>query len=144
MPKNSKAITTPCGARLCLAGNNDRVQPLRPFQKAYADAQVHALAQTVLKSGGDTMTFFHPKFFALAIAAVVATGALASSAKAEIVYHSADIGIGNGTYNLDVNGDGITDFTIVSGGAVSRDFFLAETPAPGNAAIVGPMTRGPY
>jgi hypothetical protein len=125
---------------------------LRQFQKAYADAQIHALAQTVFKSGGDAMRFFNSKFFALAMAAVVATGGLASSAKAEIVYHSADIGISNGTYNLDVNGDGVTDFTIAStfrtGGSCGTGCTLFwsrrldETPASGNGAIVGPLRSG--
>lgn len=98
------------------------------------------------------MRFFHSKFFALAMAAVMATGGLASSAKAEIVYHSTDIQISYGTYNLDVNGDGMTDFTIASttrsGGScgmlctVLGSTELDETPASGNGAIVGPLKSG--
>jgi hypothetical protein len=54
----------------------------------------------------------HVETFAIAIVSILA---LVSSAQGEIVYHSADIIIG--TYNLDLNGDGVTDFTIaVDGG----------------------------
>jgi len=75
---------------------------------------------------------------------------LASPAQAEIVYHSADITISDGTYNLDLNGDGVTDFTIASTkGSASCGYrcwehwiALTETPAPGNGAILGPLGRG--
>jgi hypothetical protein len=83
-----------------------------------------------------------------AIAAVLAVGllALASPAEAEIVYKRANITIADGSYNLDLNNDGVTDFTItatiyvfdfcVDSGGVS------ETPASGNGALIGPLSEG--
>jgi hypothetical protein len=56
----------------------------------------------------------HLNWYTLAsCAAGVSLLALASPAKGEIVYTPAHVVIGNnGTYNLDLNNDGITDFTI--------------------------------
>lgn len=55
-------------------------------------------------------------FNRFAIATILAGGvllAVASPAQAQIVYTSTNITIGpNGSYNLDVNNDGVTDFTI--------------------------------
>jgi Abnormal spindle-like microcephaly-assoc'd, ASPM-SPD-2-Hydin len=88
----------------------------------------------------------HVRMFAIALATMVAAFTLVSPAKAEIVYHSTDIGINGGTYNLDLNGDGVTDFTITSlsesCGTDCNEGRLDEGPASGNAAIVGPLKRG--
>jgi HYDIN/CFA65/VesB family protein len=92
----------------------------------------------------------HGRMFAIALATIVAAFTLVSPAKAEIVYHSANIGINDGTYNLDLNGDGVTDFTIMSTwrsgscGVLCKysEISLGETPASGNGAVVGPLKRG--
>jgi HYDIN/CFA65/VesB family protein len=92
----------------------------------------------------------HVRMFAIALATMVAAFTLVSPAKAEIVYHSANIGINDGTYNLDLNGDGVTDFTIMStwrSGSCGVnckywEISLGETPASGNGAVVGPLKRG--
>ena len=83
------------------------------------------------------------------IAVALAVVALWGRAQAEIVFHPADIGISFGTYNLDLNSDGITDFTIASAAGGRCSFFnqhtqvlLTETPASGNGAIVGPLNLG--
>jgi hypothetical protein len=87
------------------------------------------------------------KRFATAIAAVAAVLVLASPVRAEIIYHKVDIVINEGTYNLDLNGDGVTDFAIVS----QLEFVfpprcpgrsLYEQPASENGAIVGPLKKG--
>jgi hypothetical protein len=92
--------------------------------------------------------------FALASAAIVAACILFSPARAEIAYHSANIGINNGIYNLDLNGDGVTDFTIVSGpgacGSYCNEKLFSVTPGPGNgviaeqlpAVVAVPLKRG--
>jgi Abnormal spindle-like microcephaly-assoc'd, ASPM-SPD-2-Hydin len=86
------------------------------------------------------------KTFAIAIATFAVLAGLASHAQGEIVYHSANITISDSTYNLDLNGDGITDFTIESTqrrcGTLCTVIFLGETPAQGNGAILGPLSRG--
>lgn len=91
----------------------------------------------------------HVRTVAFAVAATLVTASiLPSPAAAEIVYHATDIAISRGAYNLDLNGDGITDFTITSKiekfGLPCPDFsaVLTETPAAGNGAIVGPLSRG--
>lgn len=87
----------------------------------------------------------HAKTLVIAVAAIVVSLGLVSAARAEIVYHSANITINAGTYNLDLNGDGITDFTIASTkGSELREMWtaLSETPALGNNAILGPLSRG--
>jgi hypothetical protein len=71
---------------------------------------------------------------------------LAWPAEAEIVYHSAKITIDNGVYNLDLNGDAVTDFTIeshTSGGCMTGgDGVLSVTPSSENGAMIGPLTEG--
>jgi HYDIN/CFA65/VesB-like, Ig-like domain len=82
----------------------------------------------------------HVETFAIAIVSILA---LVSSAQAEIVYHPTDIAINGGAYNLDLNGDGVTDFTIaVGGGGCPPSAGVSETPASGNGALAGPLTRG--
>src|SRR6516165_12237507 len=92
------------------------------------------------------MRFFYFKVFVQVMAAVVAIGGLASSAKAEIVYHSADITISDGTYNLDLNGDGVIDFSITSGanfwGPCTGEVYVSEAPTPGNGTVLGPLGKG--
>jgi hypothetical protein len=64
----------------------------------------------------------HQKLSAYAIAASaagVSLLALASPAEAEIIYTPANVTIGrNGAYNLDLNHDGIVDFTLLERGSV--------------------------
>jgi hypothetical protein len=82
--------------------------------------------------------------FAIAAATILTACALNSPARAEIVYHSADIRISHGSYNFDLNGDGITDFVIADEalGGCPPTFRVWETPASGNGAIPGPLARG--
>lgn len=90
----------------------------------------------------------HVNPFAIAIAAIVSLLALASPSQAKVVYHSADITIAQGTYNLNLNSDGVTDFTITSESSgncyspLGGYGVLFETPASGNGAILGPLTTG--
>jgi hypothetical protein len=90
--------------------------------------------------------YAHVNTFTVAISAFAAALALASPCQAKIVYHSADIVINNGTYNLDQNG--ITYFTIASEYSGSCEPFstrrgeLSETAASGSGAIAGPLTTG--
>jgi hypothetical protein len=84
---------------------------------------------------------------AIAVATTVAACILASPSQAAIVYHSANIWINYGTYNLDLNGDGVTDFTLVSadencGRYCVKAKSLIVTPASGNGVMVGPLKRG--
>jgi hypothetical protein len=92
------------------------------------------------------MRFFYFKVFVQVMAAVVAIGGLASSAKAEIIYHPADITISDGTYNLDLNGDGVIDFSITSGsnfwGPCTGEVYVSEAPTPGNGTVLGPLGKG--
>jgi hypothetical protein len=89
----------------------------------------------------------HAHTFVIAIKAIVSLLTLVSLAQAEIVYTPTNFVI-DGSYHLDVNDDGVTDFTI--GLASGGDCFtrrgawkaLEETPASGNGAIVGPMKGG--
>jgi len=73
---------------------------------------------------------------------------LARLAGADVVYNSANITINQGTYNLDLNGDGVTDFTItseISGNCTPHSIesgALSETPASGNGTMIGPLAKG--
>jgi hypothetical protein len=69
--------------------------------------------------------------------------AVASPAEAKVVHHSVDITINQGDYNLDLNNDGVTDFTITSETTDCRSEYLSETPATKrNNAILGPLAKG--
>jgi hypothetical protein len=88
------------------------------------------------------------RFSVAAIVVVIGLFGLARLAGADVVYNSANITINQGTYNLDLNGDGVTDFTITSGESGNCDpgstesGLLSEMPASGNGAIIGPLTKG--
>ena len=83
-----------------------------------------------------------------AIATILAVGllGLARPTEAEIVYTPVNITIGpNSSYNLDVNNDGVTDFTIsthyfccIDGKILEK---IDETPASGNGAEGSPPAR---
>jgi hypothetical protein len=88
--------------------------------------------------------------FAIAtILAGVGLLALARPAAARIVYTPTDITIGfNSSYYLDVNNDGVTDFTITTEdsfnpvtGAVESGS-VSEMPASENAVLIGPLSEG--
>ncbi len=96
----------------------------------------------------------HLNGFAIAtILAGVGLLAAAWPAEAEIVYTHVNITItGNASYNLDLNPDGVTDFTITS--VVGCDEpnncmdgcgvygYVSEAPSSGNAALIGPLSEG--
>ena len=86
-------------------------------------------------------------------AATLAVGLLAMAwpVDAQIVYTRTNITIGpNASYNLDVNNDGVTDFTITS--EVFWEGYppevcvawgdVSEGPAAGNGALIGPLSEG--
>ena len=82
-----------------------------------------------------------------AIAAILAVGLLAFAwpVAAEVVYTPTNITIGcNGSYNLDVNKDGVTDFTISIADVPSCFLLLSgsvsETAASENGALIGPLS----
>lgn len=84
----------------------------------------------------------HLQAYALtASAAGVSLLALAAPAEAEIIYTPANVTIGlNQSYDLDLNNDGITDFTIAiqsAGTGFSWNMFL-QSPGGGNA-VAGHM-----
>ena len=102
-------------------------------------------------SSGPESFLQHFSRFATAISVVgVSLLAFAGPLEAQIVYHSAHITIDDGVYNLDLNGDGVTDFTIDSHAegkcSIPEDGgfgILSVTPSSsGNGAIVGPLTKG--
>jgi len=76
--------------------------------------------------------------------------ALALPAEAQIVYTPTNITIGlNSSYNLDVNNDGVTDFTITTEdfGYLQPPWLLlngsvSETAASENGALIGPLSEG--
>ncbi|MGD0826302.1 MAG: hypothetical protein ABR908_17105 [Terriglobales bacterium] len=87
----------------------------------------------------------HLHLYALAASAAgVSVLALAQPAEAEIVYTPVQVTIGPGqTYSLDVNQDGIVDFTIRNHGHATTSGFDASVfvrPAPGNA-VAGHIVR---
>ena len=79
--------------------------------------------------------------------------ALAWPAQAKIVYTKVNVQIpSNSSYNLDLNNDGVTDFTITTaysyskcqgpgGGGFKMYFSVGETPASGNGAEGSPPAR---
>lgn len=83
-----------------------------------------------------------------AIAAIIAVATLASPAHARIVYRPANVAI-TGTFNLDLNHDGVTDLTFTEISHVhcwfavcSYGASLSEAPPLGNGIIVGPLSAG--
>ncbi len=73
--------------------------------------------------------------------------AVAWPAEAQIVYTPTNITIGcNSSYNLDVNNDGVTDFTITTEDGsycgLQLSGSVSETAAPGNGALIGPLSEG--
>jgi hypothetical protein len=90
-----------------------------------------------------------------AIATILAVGLLAVAwpAAAEIVYTKVNVqmpGRGSTSYNLDLNNDGVTDFTFTVTGAYGCGFpnecfwffySFVETPASGNGAEGSPPTN---
>jgi len=89
-------------------------------------------------------------FNRFAIAIILAGGVLLAVAwpvEAQIVYTPTNITLGcNSSYNLDVNNDGVTDFTITTEDAPACLLLLSgsvsETAAPGNGALIGPLSEG--
>jgi hypothetical protein len=84
----------------------------------------------------------HLNWYSLAsCAAGVSLLAMASPAEGEIVYTPAHVVIGNnGTYNLDLNNDGITDFTIrqtLTYTSSGRGNVLAVAKVPAGNGLVG-------
>ena len=82
----------------------------------------------------------HRRLNPCAIAAIVAVAcfALAQPAEAKVVYTPAKIVL-QGSYNLDVNNDGITDFTIQNTGKFTNRCveyaYVDEGPASGNGVV---------
>src|SRR4029077_8742712 len=56
------------------------------------------------------------------ITTIVAVVGIASPAHAKIVYHSANIVINRGTYNLDLNRDGVTDLVLTAASQMRKCF----------------------
>src|SRR5215469_13192498 len=85
----------------------------------------------------------HIRLFQLAVALTLF--ALCGPAQADIVYHSTKIAIFDGTYNLDLNGDGATDFVIASSttgvckSGEQKVEMLRVTPSSGNLVLLGPL-----
>lgn len=81
----------------------------------------------------------HQKFNLCAVAAIAVVVSVLTFAKlseAKIVYTPANVAIGD--YNLDLDHDGVTDFTIqnsASGGQCSWFDYVNELPASGNGAV---------
>ena len=100
-------------------------------------------------SSGPKSVRLHLNRFAIA-AMLVGVGllALAWPAEAEIVYTPVKVTIlGNGSITLDLNNDGVTDFTISAYYGQCFDLHLYwgavdETPAPNNGVIVDPLAEG--
>jgi len=97
-------------------------------------------------SSGPKSVRRHLNRFAIAATLAVGLLALVWPAEAEIVYTPANITIGpNSSYNLDVSGDGVTDFTVATKysdfkcgseykGIHTYHLSVFETPASGNGA----------
>lgn len=85
------------------------------------------------------------------IAAALVAAVLSEPAGAEVVYTPVNVSIPvGGYYNIDLNGDGITDFTLGSkllqGYCQSGDEYewsLTVTPANGNAIVIAADRIGP-
>jgi hypothetical protein len=87
--------------------------------------------------------------FAIAAAAIVAVLALAPPARGQIVYTPVNVTLGlSGTYNLDLNDDGVTDFTIWTtneGRCAYHSTWVwefGENPSPGNGAMASRLRKG--
>jgi hypothetical protein len=80
--------------------------------------------------------------FAIAAAAIVTVLALASPAQAKIVYTEVNISLDvNSSHNIDLNGDGVTDFTIstfFNRSSCHLNEGVSETPASGNGVVGAP------
>lgn len=83
--------------------------------------------------------------------AILALLVITSPALARIISHSANITIYYGTYNLDLNGDGVADFVIGPGGygscsSPSSNYeghgWLDVLAVSGNGVILGPLQAG--
>ncbi len=82
---------------------------------------------------------------------LILAAALALPAKAEIVYTQVNVSIPvGGSYNLDLNGDGVTDFTLksklIQGYCQSGDEYvwsLSIVPASGNDVVTASEQIGP-
>ena len=105
-------------------------------------------------SSGPASVRQHLNSFAIAAALVVGLLGLAWPAEAEIVYTPTNIRIGS-SYNLDLNNDGVTDFTFTVTSLQICDppgrncvlwvYSFVETPASGNGVEGAPparLTRG--
>jgi hypothetical protein len=94
-------------------------------------------------SSGPKSVRQHPNRFAIAtILAGVVLQAVAWPAEAQIVYTPTNITIGpNASYGLDLNNDGITDFTITTEDFIANGS-VSETSASGNGALIGPLSEG--
>jgi hypothetical protein len=63
-------------------------------------------------------------------------------AEAEIVYSKVDIFIIWSSYNLDVNNDGVPDFTLTPDVAPGLVGSVSVTSASGNGVLIGPLSAG--
>lgn len=72
------------------------------------------------------------RLFAYAIAAAGAT-ALAPSANASIVFTKVDFTVGHGTFNIDLNHDGIPDFTLRNYSTGYSSFYIQQLTVVGGA-----------
>jgi hypothetical protein len=101
-------------------------------------------ANTISDSTNQRLTFY-----ALAASAAgVSLLALAQPTEAEVVFTPTNVVIGFSgvmSYDLDVNGDGIADFTIQAAHHCNTDqcfYFLYDKPAIGNGVVAMPRTGG--
>jgi hypothetical protein len=81
----------------------------------------------------------------MVMAALVTILALNSSAHAKVIHHSVDIVIDDITYNLDLNGDGVVDFSITSYENFNRcagNAQVNETSLSANGTLLGPLHLG--
>jgi len=77
-----------------------------------------------------------------AIAIVVVILGSVSPSQAVVFSDSTDITISDGTYNLDLNGDGVIDFSITSGCNIvfscDGEVYVSDAPSSGNGSILAP------